>query len=141
MMAYLFGGTVLLFLGQFPVPADVALLIAGWAIYVLFVLSVCLVLAPLSEVSTAVEKLVPVSVYLAIPFSGVFNMASWLPENLREYLMWSPLVTGMELMRAGLFGELVIPYYDVPKALTVSFACIFVGLVLCRRVRRTLAVS
>ena len=69
------------------------------------------------------------------------EVATWLPENLREYLMWSPLVTGMELMRAGLFGELVIPYYDVPKALTVSFACIFVGLVLCRRVRRTLAVS
>ena len=141
MMAYLFAGIVLLFFGAFPIPADVALLIAGWAIYVLFVLSICLVLAPLSEMSTAVEKLVPVSVYVAIPFSGVFNMASWLPAGVREYLMWSPLVTGMEMMRAGLFGELVVPYYDVPKALIVSFAFIFAGLVLCRRVRRTLAVS
>ncbi|ARU16704.1 ABC transporter permease [Croceicoccus marinus] len=141
MMAYIFGGIVLMFFGLFPMPADVALLIAGWAIYVLFVLSICLVLAPLSEVSTVVEKLVPVSVYIAIPLSGVFNMASWLPEKLRDALMWSPLVSGMEMMRAGLFGELVLPYYDVPKALIVSFGFIFAGLVLCRRVRRTLAVA
>ncbi|TYC93272.1 ABC transporter permease [Novosphingobium sp. BW1] len=141
MMAYLFGGTVLLFFGYFPVPADVGMLILGWAIYVGFVLSVCLVLAPLSEVSEVVEKIIPVSVYLAIPFSGVFNMAAWLPVTLRDYLMWSPFVTGMELMRAGLFGDAVLPYYDIPKALTVTFACLVAGLVLCRRVRRMVAVS
>lgn len=141
MMAFMFGGVVLGFFDNFPIPSDVASLIGGWAIYVLFVLSVCLVLAPLSEMSEVVEKLVPVSVYIAIPFSGVLNMASWLPPDIRSYLMWSPLVTGMELMRSGLFGNLVDPYYDVPKALTVIFGFLVSGLILCRRVRRTLSVA
>ena len=141
MMAYIFAGIVLLFIGRFPIPADVSALVAGWAIYVLFVLAIATVLAPLSEMSEVVEKLVPISVYISIPFSGVFNMASWLPPNLREVLMWSPLVSGMELMRYGLFGDLVTPYYDLPKALGVSLACLFIGLILCRRVRRTLTVS
>ena len=141
MMAYLFGGLVLGFFGIFPFPADFGSLILGWAIYVFFVFSVCTMLAPLSEVSEVVEKLVPISVYVAIPFSGVFNMAAWLPLGLREPLMWSPLVSGMELMRAGLFGSVVTPYYDIPKALGVSLCCLFIGLVLCRRVRRTLAVQ
>ena len=30
-------------------------------------------LAPLSEISSVVEKLVPVSVYVSIPFSGVIQ--------------------------------------------------------------------
>jgi len=141
MMAYVFAGIVLVFLGHFPIPHDVGTLVAGWAIYVVFVLAVATILAPLSEMSDVIEKLVPISVYIAIPFAGVFNMASWLPPGMREALMWSPMVSGMELMRYGLFGDLVTPYYDIPKALGVSLACLFVGLILVRRVRRTMTVS
>lgn len=141
MMAYFFAVIVLGFFGFFPIPADVGAWILGWAIYVFFVLAMCTVLAPLSEVSEVVEKLVPISVYIAIPFSGVFNMASWLPVGMREALMWSPLVSGMELMRYGLFGDVVTPYYDLPKALGVSLVCLMVGLILTRRVRRTMTVS
>ncbi|ARS28215.1 ABC transporter permease [Sphingomonas sp. KC8] len=141
MMAYVFIGIVLGYFGMFPMPADVGSLVAGWGIYILFVLSVCTVLAPLSEVSETVEKLIPVSVYVAIPFSGTFNMAAWLSPEARSYLMWSPLVSGMELMRYGLFGSAVEPYYDVPAALGVSACFLVVGLVLCRRVRRILVIG
>jgi len=141
MMAFLFAGIVLGFLGLFPFPADIGALVAGWAIYVFFGLSVCTILAPLSEVSEVVEKLIPVSVYIAIPFSGVFNLAAWLPPNVRESLMWSPLVSGMELMRYGIFGPVVTPYYDLPKAIGISLVCLLIGLILCRRVRRTMTVA
>lgn len=141
MMAYIFAGIVLAFFGQFPMPANIAALVSGWAIYVFFVLSVCTLLAPLSEVSDVIEKLIPVSVYVSIPFSGVFNLAEWLPVNVREAMMWSPLVSGMELMRYGLFGDIVTPFYDVSKALGISLACLVGGLILTRRVRRNLSVS
>lgn len=140
MMAFVFAAIVLGFMGLFPWPSDFGALIAGWAIYVLFVLSVCAILAPLSEVSEVIEKLVPISAYLSIPFSGVFNLAAWLPPNVRETLMWSPLVSGMELLRYGVFGSAVTPYYDLPKALGISIICLLVGLILCRRVRRTMTV-
>lgn len=141
MMAFLFAATVLGFMGLFPWPSDIGALVAGWAIYVVFILSVCTILAPLSEVSEVVEKLVPVSVYIAIPFSGVFNLASWLPPATRDALMWSPLVSGMELMRYGVFGDAVVPYYDLEKALGISLVCLLIGLILCRRVRRTMTVT
>lgn len=141
MMAYIFAGITLAFLGFFPFPADVGALVLGWAIYVFFVFALCTILAPLSEISEVVEKLVPVSIYISIPFSGVFNMAAWLPQNLRDALMWSPLVSGMELMRFGLFGAAVTPYYNIGKALGLSITCLLVGLILCRRVRRTMTVT
>lgn len=141
MMAFIFAGVVLGFMGLFPWPANFGALIGGWAIYVIFVLGVCTVLAPLSEVSGVIEKLVPVSVYISIPFSGVFNLAGWLPPATREALMWSPLVSGMELMRYGVFGNAVTPYYDLQKALGISIVSLLVGLILCRRVRRTMSVT
>ncbi len=141
MMAYIFAGIVLGFFGYFPFPSDIGALVLGWAIYVGFILSICTILAPLSEVSEVVEKLVPVSIYLSIPFSGVFNLASWLPPHIREMLMWSPLVSGMELMRYGLFGSAVTPYYDLGKAFAVTIVCLLAGLILTRRVRRTMTVS
>ncbi|KEO96644.1 capsule biosynthesis protein [Erythrobacter litoralis] len=141
MMAFIFAGIVLAFFGLFPFPSDVGALVLGWLIYIFFVFALCTILAPLSEVSEVIEKLVPVSIYISIPFSGVFNLASWLPPNLREALMWSPLVSGMELMRYGVFGSVVTPYYDLGKALGVSLVCLLVGLILCRRVRRTMTVT
>lgn len=141
MMAYLFAGIVLAFFDMFPIPSNVGALMAGWGVYIIFVLAVCTMLAPLSELSEVVEKLVPVTVYIAIPLSGTFNMTAWLPPTFRDALMWSPLISGMELMRYGVFGEIVTPYYDLTRALGISLACLLIGLILCRRVRRTLAVS
>lgn len=141
MMAFMFAGCFLAFFGYFPFPADIGSLVAGWAIYILFVFGLCMLIAPLSEMSDVMEKLIPVTTYIAIPFSGTFNLAQWLPEDVREILMWSPMVSGMELMRYGVFGSTVTPYYDIWKALGVSMACLLAGLILTRRVRRTLAVS
>lgn len=141
MMAFLFAAIVLAFFGLFPIPSNLGALLAGWGIYIFFVLAVSTMLAPLSEVSEVVEKLVPITVYMAIPLSGTFNLVAWLPPGFRDALMWSPMVSSMELMRYGVFGDIVTPYYDISKALGISLACLLAGLILCRRVRRTLAVS
>lgn len=141
MMAYVAIGAILIALHLFPVPSNIGFLLAGWCLYMFFVLSVCLVIAPVSETSEALEKLLPVTVYVAIPFSGTFNMASWLGPKAREVVLYSPFVNGMEMMRYGLFGDAVRPYYDIWVPLGASAAVAVVGLALCKRVRRTLVVE
>lgn len=141
MMAYIFIGVILMYLDLFPMPADIGYLLVGWFLYMLFAFSVCLVIAPLSEASETLEKLLPVTVYIAIPVSGTFNMASWLDPATREILLYSPLVNGMEMMRYGLFGDAVRPYYNIWVPLGSSAVIGLIGLALCRRVRRTLVVE
>lgn len=141
MMAYLFIGIILWFLGYFPVPEDFALLGEGWLLYAFFSLAVCMVLAPLSEMSHVIEKFVPVTVYVMIPFSGTFTMSSWLPPKLRDVVSWSPAVNGMEMMRSAIFGAQVRPYYELGPSLAISFVLLGAGLVLCRRMRRILVVE
>lgn len=140
-MAYVFIAALLMAVGLFPVPADLGFLLGGWAIYALFTFSLCLILAPLSETSDVLEKLVPVTTYIMIPFSGTFNMVSWLPPSVRTVMGYSPPVNAMEMMRYGIFGDGVTPYYDIPYPVGVSMACMVIGLVLCRRIRRRIVVE
>lgn len=141
MMAYLFIGCVLMALGMFPVPANVGYLVAGWLQYCLFTFALVAILTPLSEQSEILEKFVPVTTYIMIPFSGTFNMMSWLTPKLRDVLYWSPPVNAMEMMRYGVFGNEVTPYYDPAVPLGISMVLLPIGLALCRRVRKTLVVE
>lgn len=141
MMAYVFFGAVLGFFGLFPVPDNIGVIIGGFLLYGFFTLSICLILAPLSEVSEVVEKLLGVTTYIMIPFSGTFNMNSWLSPQVRAIMLWSPPANAMEVMRYGLFGGKVQPYYDIPETLAFSAICTLFGLILCRHVRRGLVVA
>lgn len=141
MMAFLFIAVLLVGFDAFPIPADPGLMIAGWFVYCAFAFSLCLVIAPLSEMSEVLEKFVPVTTYVMIPFSGSFNMVSWLTPNLREYVLWSPFVHGIEMMRGGIWGAKLEVYYNVWYPLGVSMVIATVGLALCRHVRRELVVE
>ncbi|WP_066763159.1 ABC transporter permease [Sphingobium sp. CCH11-B1] len=141
MMAYLFMGVVLILAHEMPVPADIGLLIAGWFVYAFFCFSLCLIIAPLSELSEVIEKFIPVTTYVMIPFSGLFYMAAWMTPQVREYLMLSPFVNGMEMMRKGIWGDQVTAYYNVWNPIGCALLATMIGLILCRRVRRTLAVE
>lgn len=141
MMAFVFSAAILMAFGQFPVPADIGMAIAGWMIYAFFSFSLCLVIAPLSEMSDVLEKFVPVTTYVMIPFSGLFTLASWLTPRMRDYLLWSPFVTGMEMLRKGIWGDLITAYYYPWYTIGCSAVLTMIGLILCRRVRRTLAVE
>jgi capsular polysaccharide transport system permease protein len=116
-------------------------LLAGWFLYCLFTFSLCLVLAPISEMSDVLEKLVPVITYIMIPFSGTFNMVSWLTPEAQTAVLYSPFVNSMELMRYGVFGGTVGAIWDISNPIYASMFCMLLGLVLCRRVRRDLVVE
>lgn len=141
MMAYLLMAIVLILFDEMPMPSNVGLLLAGWAVYAMFCFSLCLIIAPISEMSEVIEKFVPVTTYVVIPFSGLFSMASWLTPSLREYFLLSPFANGMEMMRKGVWGDEITAYYNVWNPIICSMVAALIGLALCRHVRRTLAVE
>lgn len=141
LMAYAFIATVLIAFDLFPVPQNIGLFLAGFFLYALFSFSVCLIIAPLSEISEAVEKFIPVVTYIIIPFSGLFYMVSWLKPELREFILLSPFVNGMEMMRKGLWGDQITAYYNAWNPIICSITAATIGLAMCRRVRRTLSVE
>ena len=141
MMAFTFIGAVLFVFNEFPAPADVGSLLAGWFLYCAFTFSLCLVLAPLSEISELLEKLLPVTTYIMIPFSGTFTMVSWLTPEAQRFMLYSPFQSPMELIREGIFGDSVHAIWDISVPITATLVLMVVGLTLCRRIRRDLVVE
>jgi capsular polysaccharide transport system permease protein len=141
MMAFVFIGALLFALNEFPIPADLGAVLEGWVIYCMFTFSLCLVLAPLSEMSEVLEKLMPVTLYIMIPFSGTFTMVSWLTPAVQNFMLYSPFVSPMELIRYGLFGDRVHAIWDLTVPIGTTIVFTLIGLTLCRRVRRMLVVE
>jgi len=141
MMAYLFVALVLGVIGWFPMPYDFGFLILGWLYYAIFVFSVALVIAPLSEINEALEKFIPVTTYIMIPFSGVFFLVGYLSPSAANIALYSPPVHAMEMMRYGVFGPSINPKFDYLYPLKFSLPCMAVGLLLCRFVRKRLVVE
>lgn len=126
----------LAFLGQVELPHDYLLLYAGWVILATNAVGLALILTGLAMRFEVFERLVGLISYAMIPLSGVFFMVAWVPANLREVYLALPLVHGVEMIRAAVFGEYVETYYNAPYALTWGSAMIIVGLLLIAHAHR-----
>jgi capsular polysaccharide transport system permease protein len=141
MMAYLVIALSLGAFGLFPIPNDIGFLILGWIYFSMFTLSVALVVAPLSEMNDILEKFIPVTTYLMVPFSGTFFLVGALSPEAANVVLYSPPVHSMEMMRFGIFGPAVNAQYDFLYPLKFILPCMALGLLLCRVVRRRLVVE
>nr|WP_303696036.1 ABC transporter permease [Brevundimonas subvibrioides] len=121
---------VLLGLGQVSLPHDYLLLYCGWLLLAWNAMGFALMMTGLAMRYDIMERLVPVIGYVLIPISGSFFMVSWLPAAAREYVMYIPFVHGIEMIRAGVFGEFVPTYYNAPYALFVGAIMNIIGLLI-----------
>jgi len=94
---------------------DPLLLFGGWFMTAWFSFGVGLIVSSLTEISDAVERFIHPIMYITIPVTGTFYMVYWLPEKVRYIALWSPLVHGSEMFRAG-----VLPA-DVPTEFNAMF--------------------
>ncbi len=122
--------SVLLILRQVDLPPNPLLVYAGWCTLAVVGQGFALVLAGLTMRFEAMERVIPVISYALIPLSGAFMMVSWIPAQYRELFLLVPFAHGIEMIRAGTFGEFVETHYDATYALMVGTIMIIVGLLL-----------
>lgn len=121
---------ILIALGQVSLPQDWVLLYGGWITTAWVGFGLGLIFAGLASRFDLMERLVPVLSYSMIPVSGAFFMLHWLPTQFREILLWLPFPHGVEMVRAGVFGEFTPTYYDVPYAWLTGGLMVAIGMLL-----------
>ena len=121
---------VLLALGQVQLPADLLLFYGGWILMAWIGHGFALVLAGLAMRFDPIERVVPLVSYLLVPFSGAFMMVAWLPPQYQDAFLLIPFPHGIEMIRAGVFGEFVETHYDVGYAATIATIMNIMGLLL-----------
>ena len=134
-------GYLMLYLAGLAGPMrDPLLVIGAWGLDILFCFSFSVVIAALSELSDLVERLLHPIMYLTIPLTGTFTLTAWLPSGFRSVLVWSPLVSTCEMLRAGVFPESVRTYWYPSYVVIWSLALLAVGLPLLAHARRSVEV-
>lgn len=121
---------ILLALGEVSLPHDILLVYAGWLLLAWVAQGFALILAGLAMRFEPVERIVPLLTYILVPLSGAFGMVAWIPAEYRDAFMLIPFSHGIEMIRAGVFGEFVKTYYWPGYALLVGTAMVIFGLTL-----------
>lgn len=118
----------LLLLGYIMPLRDPLVFFGGWFLTAWFCIGFGLILAALSEISEPLERFVQPLMYITLPLTGAFYMVDWLPVQAREFLLWSPLVNGVEMFRSGLFPEDIPTEWDAGYLALCAFGTTAVGL-------------
>lgn len=115
-------------IGLIKPPEDVLAVIFGWVMLSWFGAALASLLGALSARSELVDKLWHPAAYLLFPLSGAGFMVDWLPAGAQKYILFLPMVHGVELLREGYFGSAVHAHYDIVYMAFVNLCISFLGL-------------
>lgn len=121
---------VIMALGQSGLPKDLGLIYSGWILVTLQAVGLSYVFAGLAMRFDLFEKLTSFFGYALIPLSGAFVMAAWLPDSVLDIYLLIPFPHGVEMVRAGVFGEFVETHYDFGYGIAWAGVLLFAGLLL-----------
>jgi ABC-type polysaccharide/polyol phosphate export permease len=123
-------------LGVIQPPVDMLKVVWGWVMLAWFGGSLGLTTGTAMAYSDLVDRFWhPVS-YVLFPLSGAAFMVYWLPEKTREFILWLPMVHGVEYVREGFFGNVVPTFHDLGYMACVNLVLSFTGLALMRGAAR-----
>jgi capsular polysaccharide transport system permease protein len=129
---------IFLSLGIISVPDDPLKAFFGFFFYAWFSFNIACIFAYAFSVSEVVERISHVALYLAIPLMGGFYMVSWMPDNVQQFLLMSPLVNAIELLREGFFGTNSGAQYSISYMIEINLPLTLLGLILLRKIKRQL---
>lgn len=123
-------------IGWLKPPEDLLEVMGGWLILAWFGSALAVFLGALSHQSELVEKLWHPASYLIFPLSGAAFMVDALPEIAQHYILYLPMVHGVEIVREGYFGTEARAHYDLSYVLPLCLLLSIAALLQVRHVAR-----
>jgi capsular polysaccharide transport system permease protein len=116
---------VLIYVGVCQLPADILLMTYGYLLIIGFSFAFVMIMAALAELSDTIERVSHIILYLMLPFTGVFIPLYTLPEQIREYLLYMPLINAVECFHAGYYGGRMQTFYNIPYTIFSILVMLF----------------
>jgi ABC-type polysaccharide/polyol phosphate export permease len=123
-------------IGWMSLPEDILKILLGWFMLTWFGSALAITIGSLSEMSEIMEKIWHPITYLLFPLSGTMFMVDWLPQSVQKYILYLPMVHGVEILREGYFGSAIRAHYDIPYMVVVCLFMTLLGLSLAREAGR-----
>ena len=104
---------VYIYIGWLDPPVDILTVAVGWVLIAWFGASLAIFLGALAERTEVIEKIWHPISYLAFPLSGAAFLVDALPPVAQQYILYVPMVNGVEIVREGYFGGRIHAHYDL----------------------------
>jgi capsular polysaccharide transport system permease protein len=125
-------------LGQITFPREFAYIYLGWFFHIWFLVSACFFFTGAGLIWPIVRRLfMPLSL-LMLPAYGAFFMLSWIPQSVRDILLYFPTANATEIMRYGYFGDSAPTYFSLSYTFFSCLVFSAVAVLLLFRGRRRL---
>lgn len=118
--------------GWMEPPVDPLQVIFGWFMLVWFATAAALIVGAGTAFSEIIERVWGPFSYLLFPFSGAAFMVDWLSPKFQEFVLYVPMVHGVEILREGYFGNATRTHYDLAYMAGWCLMLTLVGLYLVR---------
>ena len=122
------------FIGSLALPEDVLEVIAAWLMLAWMGVGLALFIGALSEFSETVEKLWHPFQYLLFPLSGAAFLVNALPLEAQKFVLFLPMVHGVEMLREGYFGSKMVAHYSFAYMAVCNSLFTLFGLAQVRKV-------
>lgn len=139
--SFLLLSIIFYFFGLMSLPDNFLYMSYGWLLLVWFTIAMAFVVGALFEMSEIIDRFWHALTYLLFPLSGAAFFAYWIPENLRQYLLYLPMVHMTEMIRHGYYGDLVPTFENIGYIIWCNMFLSFLGLVLVRYISEKLESS
>ncbi|MGG5812506.1 ABC transporter permease [Falsiroseomonas sp. CW058] len=116
-------------------PPSLPALAGGIVLLVFYAHGLGMLAAAAASVSDVAERMIHPLVYLSLPLSGAFFALHHMPPSFRALVLWNPQANLHEMVRDGMFGDVLPAYYDVPYVLGAVALVNLLGMAALRAVR------
>lgn len=123
-----------MYIGWLAPPEDVLQVIGGWLMIFWFGAALALFIGSLGYKNELVDRIWHPVAYLTFPLSGAGFIVDALPTNAQHYLLYIPMVNGVEYLREGYFGSLIHAHYDLGYMALVNSGMTILALSQVRKV-------
>lgn len=106
-------------------PEDIPKVMQGWFMLIWFGVSLAILIGAWSARTEIVDKVWHPMAYILFPLSGAAFMVDWMPPAAQKFLLYLPMVHGVELLREGYFGSAVHAHYNIAY---MAFICLCLNL-------------
>jgi capsular polysaccharide transport system permease protein len=124
--------------GFLQLPESIGYIYLGWFFHIWFVVFMCILFAGLGLIWELSTRLFLPIAYMMIPVYGAFFMMSWVPTDLRDFLLYFPPADATEIIRRGYFGLAQPTYYNIPYTTECLIGLTFIGFMVLDHGRRYL---
>lgn len=119
-------------------PHSVPTVLAGLLLMFAFANGLALLVAAGCARWEVMDKIIHPLTYISLPFSGALFALHYMPQRFRDVLLWNPQANMHEMVRDGMFGDLIPAYYDMTYVIVWVVGVNLLGIAAVRAVRTRL---